>query len=55
MAQSVKLLTLDFSLGRDFAVCEIESHIGLCTQCGAYLGFSLSLPLLLSHSHSLSK
>ena len=30
--QSVKRLTLDFSLGHDRTVCEFEPHIGLCAD-----------------------
>lgn len=46
VAQSVKLLTLDFCLGHDLT---IEPYVGLCTVSGACLGFSFSLfPLPLS-------
>ena len=53
MAQSVEHPTPDFSSGPgDFTVSGIELH---CLR-GAYLGFSLSLSLLLpgSHTHALS-
>ena len=57
----VKRLTLDFGSGHALVVLEIEPRVGLCTDSGAYLGFSLSLSLSLSplslslslpHSHA---
>ena len=52
MAQLVKHLTLDFSSGNDLTViCEIQTHIGLCTDsvepAWDSLSSSLSAPLLL--------
>ena len=55
---AVKRLTLDFGSGHELTVHEIEPHVGLCAECGACLGFSLSLslsaPPLLMHTHTLS-
>ena len=45
MAQSVKQLTLDLGSGLDLTVCGIEPCTEFCTECGACLGFSLSLSL----------
>ena len=42
--------TFDFGSGHDLAVREIEPCVGLCSERGGCLGFSLSL----SHSHCLS-
>ena len=45
-------LILDFGLGRDLKVCEIEPHAGLHSEGGACLGFflcvSFSVPPLLN-------
>ena len=50
VAQSVKRLTLDFGSGHDLTVCEIESHVGLCTDsvepAWGLLSPSLSAPPL---------
>ena len=48
VAQSVKCLTLDFGSGHDLMVCEIETHVGLCTDSvePAWDTLFLSLPLL---------
>ena len=54
MAQLVKGLTLDFGSGHDLMVHGIEFQVGLCVECGAYLGFSLSLSLLLPCLRTLS-
>ena len=56
-AQSVKPLTLDFSSGRDLAICELEPRVGLCTDSsepGARFGFCVSLSLCLSPACALS-
>ena len=46
VAQSVKHLTLDFSSSHDLMVDHgIEPWVGLLTEPGTCLGFSLSLPL----------
>ena len=38
VAQSVKCLAVDVGAGHDLMVCEIEPHVGLCTdRCGACL------------------
>ena len=50
VVQSIKCPTLDFGSDHDLMICDIDSHVGLCTECGAHLGFSLSLSLSLSLS-----
>ena len=60
LLSQVKHLTLDFSSGHDFAVCNIEPRVGLCTDNTEPTWDSLSLSLslsalpLLMHSLSLS-
>ena len=56
MAQLVKRPTHDVGSGHDLLVCEIESCIQLCTDSTetAWDSLSLSTPLLLTHSLSLS-
>ena len=51
VAQSVKHQNLDFSSGHDLTIHGFEPHI---CQCGAFLGFSLSLSLCPSPARSLS-
>ena len=53
-AQLIKGLTLDFSSGHDLMVHEIEPHVRLCAECGACLGFSLSVSLCPSPACALS-
>ena len=49
VAQSVKLLTLDFSSGPNLQVRETEPHIGLCADnVEPAWDFSLSISLCLS-------
>ena len=48
MAQLVKRLTLDFSLGHDLTVCGFEPHIWLCADSAEPAWDSLSLSLSLS-------
>ena len=43
VVQSAECPTLDFCLGRDLMVRELEPHVGLWPERRAYLGFSLSL------------
>ena len=45
MAQLVKSLTLDFGLGHDGAVSEIEPDVGLCVDSAEPAWDSLSLSL----------
>ena len=54
MVQSVKHLTLDFGLGHDLMVHELEPHIGLCVDRAepAWDSLSFSSPPLLFHSFS---
>ena len=58
VAQLVKDLTLDSGSGHDLMVHDFEPHIGLYTERGACLGFSLSLSLSLcpsppyAHAHT---
>ena len=56
VAQSVKILTLDFGSGHDLMVCELEPRIGLCTFSmePAWDSLFFSLPLLHSCLHALS-
>ena len=42
VAPSVKHLPLDFGSGHDLTVCEIEAHMGLCTDSVALAWDSLS-------------
>ena len=57
VAQSVKLLTLDFSSDHDLMAHEFQPYIGLCTGSVEPAWDALSLPLSappqLAHSHSL--
>ena len=63
LGSSVKHLTLDFSSDHDLTVCEIESHISLCTNSVEPASDSLSPNLsappplvhMLARSLSLSK
>lgn len=55
VAQLVKHQTLDFSSGHDLMVCEIEPHIELCNDSTEPAWDSLSLPISLSISLSLSQ
>lgn len=45
VAQLVKHLTLDFGSGHDLMGRGTELHVGLHTQCGVCLRFSLALSL----------
>ena len=54
MAQSGKRPTLGFGSGHDLTVRGIEPRVGLHTEYGACLEFSLSAPPLLTHTLSLS-
>ena len=55
VAQSVKRLTLDFGSGHDLTVRGFKPCMGLCADSAeACLGFSLSLSLCSSPTHSLS-
>ena len=54
MAQSVEHPTLDFGSGHGLMVCEFEPHVGLCADSGEPAWDSLSAPLLLVRTHSLS-
>ena len=61
VARSVEHPTVSFSSGRDLTVREFKTSAGLALhgQCGACLGFSLSLtlslPLCPSSAHSQNK
>ena len=44
--------TFDFGSGHDLAVREIEPCVGLCSERGGCLGFSLSLSHCLSPAHA---
>ena len=59
MAQLVKHLTLDLGSCHDLLVCEMESHVGLCTDSAGpawdSLCPSLSLPLPTSFSLKINK
>ena len=47
VAQSIKRPTLDFGLGRDLMVREIEPRVGLCAGHGTCLRFSLSKKIII--------
>ena len=46
VAQSVKHLTLDFSLGHDLRIHGIEPHVGVCADSAEPAWDSVSLPSL---------
>ena len=52
VAQLVKCLTLGFSSGHDFMVCEIKPYIGLCADITQPACDSFSLSLCSSSCHS---
>ena len=54
VAQSVKSLILDFSLGYDLTICGIEPYVGLCTGSVEHAWDSLSPSLSLSPVHILA-
>ena len=54
VAQLAKCLTFDFGSGHDLAVCEVEPHVGLCTDSMQSAWDSLSLPLPCTCALSLS-
>ena len=51
VAQLVECPILGFSSGHDPRVMGLSPPVGFCTVHGACLGFSFSLPLLLSSAH----
>ena len=53
MAQLIKRLTLDFSSGRDLAVCGNRHFVGLCADSVESACDSLCLSLPLPHSLTL--
>ena len=54
VAQLVERPTLDLGSGHDLAVCEIEPHVGLCTDSSEPTWDSLSSSLCPSPAHSLA-
>ena len=57
--QMVKCLTLGFSSGHDFTVCEFKPRFGFCADSAGLawdsLSPSLSAPLPLKHAYALSQ
>ena len=51
VGQSCKFLTVDFASGHDLTVCDIETHVGLCTDRTEPAWDLLSPSLFLPFSH----